>query len=261
MKKVLKLLPLMLGVIMLSSCLSSGIEIEVNKDGSGQIIQTFHVQKEYMAFMNLGEETTDPNMINRQELGNRARDMGEGVTFSKVEPAPEASPFAGYKAFFTFTDIRKIRTTATPMTTPGETVDASEWITFDFKKGNTSTLTIISASDDEDYDEQDEYSDSDSESSEEVDESMQEQLKQIYSTMHFWFKVRVKGNISNTNARYSTNNEIALMDMSFEKIVENDDVFSHITSDSNSDLDEIREDLERIGVKVDDQEKIDITFR
>ena len=55
--------------------------------------------------------------------------------------------------------------------------------------------------------------------------------------------------------------EVTLMDMNFEKIVENDDLFSHITSENSSDLDEIREQLEKIGVKVDDQEKIEISFR
>ncbi len=51
------------------------------------------------------------------------------------------------------------------------------------------------------------------------------------------------------------------MDMSFEKIVENDEIFSHITSENSADLDEIRDRLESIGVKVDDQERIDISFR
>jgi len=261
MKKVFKILPLLITAILLSGCLSSGIEIVVNKDGSGEIIQTFQVQKEYMAFMNLGEETTDPNMINQKELSNRAVQMGETVRFDRVEPMAEDSLFAGYKAFYSFTDISKVRTTATPMTSPVEMEeDDSEWITFDFKKGGTSKLTVISSSGEEEEWESD-SEDFDAESAPEADDGMKEQLKQIYKTMHFWFKIKVNGNISDTNAAYSSNSEVIIMDMNFEKIVEDDELFSHITSENSSDLDEVRDQLEKIGVKVDDQEKIEISFR
>ena len=68
MKNLIRILPLAAIALIMTGCLSSGIDVIVNKDGSGQIIQTFHVQKEYMAFMNLGEEANDPNMINEEEL-------------------------------------------------------------------------------------------------------------------------------------------------------------------------------------------------
>jgi len=263
MKKVLKLLPLLSILFLLSGCLSSGIDILVNKDGSGEIIQTFHVQKEYMGFMNLGEAAADPNMINKVELTNRAKSMGEGVTFTKVEPVAGNSPFAGYKAYYSFRDISKVKTSSSPMTTPGETVDDSDWIRFDFKKGGTSTLTIISLSQEEEYDGdgEDFGSDDGDFETEEADENMIEQMKQIYKTMHFWFKVKVNGNISNTNAVYSDRSEVTIMDMRFEKIVENDELFSKITSEQNSSIDEVRDQLEKIGVKIDDQEKIEISFR
>jgi hypothetical protein len=262
MKKVLQILPLFMAVILLSSCLSSGIDIVVNKDGSGEIIQTFQVQKEYTAFMNLGEQgMTDPNMINREALANQAATMGEGVTLNRVEPVSETSSFAGYKAYFTFTDINKVRTSPTPTITPGEEVDSSEWIRFDFKKGSTSKLIIITPQeekappmDEEDYD-------TESDSPEMEDEGMMEQMKQIYSTMHFWLKIKVNGNISNTNALYSEGSEISILDMNFGKVVENDELFKHITSDQNADLDEVRDQLEKIGVKIDDQDRIEVLFR
>ncbi|MDA3810480.1 MAG: hypothetical protein PF518_09155 [Spirochaetaceae bacterium] len=261
MNKVFKLLTLLLAVFLLSSCLSSGIEIIVNKDGSGKIIQTFQVQQEYMAFMNLGDEVIDPNMINQQELVDRATQMGEGVRFEKVEPVKPGSSYAGYTATYSFTDISKVKTTATPMTSPVEMEeDESDWITFDFKKGGTSILTIMSSSND-DIDGEYDGEEYESDETPDADEGMKEQMKQIYKSMHFWFKVKVNGDISKTNALYSSPSEVIIMDMNFENIVEDDDLFSYITSDNSSDLKSVRDQLEKIGVKIDDQEKIEISFR
>lgn len=262
MKNVLRLLPFFAAAILLSSCLSSGIDIVVNKDGSGEIVQTFNVQKEYLSFMNLGEQgISDPNMIDRDALTALATTMGEGVTFTKVEPVSETSPFAGYKAYFRFSDISKVQTSPMPMTTPGEEIDKSDWISFDFKKGGTAKLTIISPQDEDDEDEDDDDSDYDSDSDDMEAEGMADQLKQIYKTMHFWLKITVNGSISDTNALYREGSEISLIDMKFEKVVENDELFKHMTSDESPDLEEVRHQLEKIGVKVDDQEKIEVSFR
>lgn len=260
MTKILRLILLLAIGILLSSCLSSGTDIIVNKDGSGEIIHTFQIMKEYMTFMNLEEQgISDPNMIDKESLIERAATIGEGVTFSKVEPVSESSLFAGYKAYYTFTDINNVKTSSTPMTTPGDELDTSEWISFEFKKGGKSQLTIITPHN-EDSAEMD-NDDVDSDSSEMENEGMIQQLKQIYKTMHFWLKISVNGNINKTNAYYSDQSEITILDMNFEKVVENDELFKHITSGENPDLEEVRDELEKIGVKIDDQERIEISFK
>lgn len=261
MKKVIRLLAFSLTAVIFSSCLTSGVDITVKKDGSGELVQTFQVLKEFMAFMNLGEAGTDPNMINMDQLRNQAEIMGEGVTFVRVEPAPADSPYAGYKAYYAFSDITEIRTSPTPMTTPGESISDSDWISFDFRKGSTAKLTILSPSDDDD-----DFSGSDddeweSEPSSQEEQAQIEQMKQIYSSMHFWFKVKVDGRITDTDALYADESEIIIMDMPFEKIIENDQLFKKITSDQADDLDRLRKDLEKAGVKIDDREKIEISFR
>lgn len=214
-----------------------------------------------MAFMNMGESgTTDPNMINMEQLESLAAAMGEGVTLERVEPAPEDSLYGGYKAYYKFEDINKVRTSPMPMTTPGETSEDSDWISFQFRKGGTAKLTIISAQDeDDDFGSDDEEWDSEPPSAEE--QAQMDQMKQIYRTMHFWVKVHVDGNITNTNALYADGSEVTIMDMSFEKIIENDKLFMELTSDQNNDLDKVRKDLENAGVKIDDRERIDISFR
>ncbi len=256
-----------MSTILITSCLSSGIDITVNKDGSGEIVQTFKVLKEYTAFMNLDDESnSDPNMINEMELGQIAAAMGKGVTLRKVEPMSEESLYAGYKAYFDFTDISKVKTSITPMMAPGMMdTEESDLVSFDFKQGKTSILTIISypeiEEDSEEY--SDEYPEEDLETADSGmdDEGMIEQFKQAYKTMHFWFKVKVNGTISDSNAFYTDSSTATIMDMNFEKIVEDDKLFTELTSDQNSDLDEYKEELEKIGVKIDDQEIIEIRFK
>ena len=257
MKKIQLILLITASFFLLSGCLTSGIDITVNKDGSGEIIQTFMVIKEYMAFMGLGEENSDPNMINKVELKKLAAAMGDGVSLSKVKPAEEDSLYSGYKAYFTFSDISKIRISITPATTPGTSEgDDMNWITFDFEKGRNPVLTIISQSDESDK----EVDKHDSSEPEETDEGMKEQMKEIFKSIHFWFKVNVNGKISNTNASYTDGSVVTIIDMNFEKIVENDELFTVITSDKNSDLEDYKDQLEKIGVKIDDQDRIEIRF-
>jgi len=261
MKRVSKILLILASAALMSSCLQSGIDITVNKDGSGELVQTYKVQREYMAFMNLGEAAGDPNMVNREQLEQMAAIMGEGVSLKKVEPSNDSSPYAGYTATYSFTDITKLKTSPTPMTSPGESEDSSDWISFDFSRGNTAKLTVISQESDEDeYEDSGEEWESDSEMSAE-EEAQMDQMKQIYRTMHFWFKIHFNGTVTGTNALYSDRSSITIMDMSFEKIIENDKLFMELTSNGEEDLEKIRGDLEKAGVRVDDRDRIEVSFR
>lgn len=260
MKKGMKYLLLMVVAALFSSCLQSGIDITVNKDGSGELVQTFMVIRDYMAFMNMGEAAGDPNMINEEQLLNQADAMGEGVKFERVEAADEKGPYAGYKAYYSFDDISKLKTSPTPMTSPGETVDDSDWFTFEFTKGSTSTLVLHTSEENED-DDDDSDEEWESEPPTEEEQAQIEQMKQIYRSMAFWFTINVEGSIESSNALYTENSKITIMDMKFEKIIENDKLFRGLTASESNNLDKMRKDLEKAGVKIDDQERIEISFR
>lgn len=261
MKKRMKILLLSATVLLLTSCLSSGIDITINKDGSGEIVHTFHVLREYMAFMDLGEAEADPNMINMQALSDLADSMGEGVSLDRVEAEEDSSPYGGYRAFYSFTDISRVRTSTTPMTTPGETIDPSDLVRFKFKKGGTPVLSVFMPPTDDGEEKKEDSEPFDSEEPDEEAQAQIEQMKQVFRSMHYWFKIKVNGNIGNTNALYREENEIIILDMNFDRIVENDRLFTRLTSDNNANLKDVKEDLEKAGVRIDDQEHIEISFR
>ncbi len=256
-----KLLLVLLIPILLLGCISSGEEITVKKDGSGQIIQTFKIKRDFVGFLNLSDQPSDPNLIDMETLENTAAGMGEGVVLEKVEPMPDDSPFAGYKAYYSFKDISKVRANASPSTSPEGTEESEGKIRFAFTPGSTATLTIIMPPPDNSSDE--EASDSKTEESgPSEDAGMDDQLKQIYKDMHYWIKINVEGDIVKTNAHHIEGSTVTLLDMTFDKIVDNDELFEKVTSDdSGKDMDAYIDELTAAGVLIENQDKIDVRFK
>ena len=254
MKKILLTL---LIPLFLMGCLSSGVTVKVNKDGSGEVIQTFNIKRDFVGFLSMSDEPTDPNLIDMEALEMASKAMGEGVSFVKVEPMPEDSPYAGYEAYFEFTDISKIRVSAEPSTSPESSSEDNDWISFDFNKGPTSELTIYLP--DEEDDEAPAKKDSEVEAS--AEEGLGEQLKEIYKDMHFWMKIEVNGKITNSNAAFVDGPTITIFDMNFEKIVENDELFNKVTGDNPGSMKEYKDELASAGVFIDDQSEIVVSFK
>ena len=253
-----KLLLTVLIPLLLMGCISSGVTVKVNKDGSGEIVQTFKIKRDFVGFMSMSEEPTDPNLIDREALELAAEAMGEGVSLSKVEPMPEDSPYAGYKAYFEFTDISKIRVNAEPSTSPESSADDSDWISFDFDKGSTSKLTMYLPEEEE---EGEAITEENGEIEASADESMGDQLKEIYKDMHFWMKVEVNGKITDSTASFVDGSTITIFDMNFEKIVENDELFKKVTGEDPGSMKEYKDELATAGVFIDDQDKITVSFK
>ena len=259
MKKIILtvLLPLLL-----LGCISSGVIVKVNKDGSGEIVQTFKIKKDFVGFLSMSEEPTDPNLIDMESLNLAAKAMGEGVSLTKVEPMTEDSAYAGYKAYFKFQDISKIKVSASPSTSPEAiSEDSKDWINFDFTKGKTSKLTMHLSEQDTEQTDQKTSSEKDEAVEASTEEGLGDQLKEIYKDMHYWMKVEVVGNITNTNALYVDGSQITIFDMNFEKIVENDELFKKVTAENPGSMNEYKDELSKVGVFIDDKEEITVSFK
>ncbi len=260
-----KLLFALIIPVLLISCISSGEDITVKKDGSGQLIETFKIKKDFVGFLNLSDQPSDPNLIDMDSLTKAASALGEGVTLKKVEPMPADSPYAGYKAYYTFTDISKVRANASPATSPAaDSGEDSNRIHFAFTPGNTPTLTIFMPDDKKNKPEEPAKASKDTVSKDTGDtenQKMKEQLKQIYKDMHYWIKITVDGQILNTNARHAEQSTITLLDMSFDKIVDNDELFTKVTADNTKDMKDFMNELTDAGVLIEDQNKVNVTFK
>ncbi len=254
--------------ILFMSCISSGVKVSVNKDGSGEVIQTFKIKRDFVGFLSMSEEPTDPNLIDMDALEMTARTMGEGVTLSRVEPMPEDSPYAGYIAYFDFKDISSLKVSASPSTSPEAADESSnDWVTFDFDRGATSKLVMYMGNNTPNSDNQNEMESTGSaepgedEIKSEVGEGMGEQLKEIYRDMHYWMEIEVQGQITSTNASFTEGSLVTIFDINFEKIVQNAELFEKVTGDDPGSMKEYKEELSEAGVFIDDQPEIYINFR
>ncbi|MDA3940171.1 MAG: hypothetical protein PF693_12845 [Spirochaetia bacterium] len=247
--------------LLFMGCISSGVTVKVNKDGSGELIQTFKIKRDFVGFLSMSEEPTDPNLIDREALELTAQVMGEGVSLSKVEPMPESSPYAGYTAYFSFKDISLIQVSASPSTSPeAASEENNDWILFDFEKGSTSKLTMylnVITEEDENstiIEEEEELEAS-------AEEGLGDQLKDIYKDMHYWMNFEFTGKIIDTNALFVEGSNITILDMNFENLVENDAVFKKVTNDVPGSMKEYKEELALAGVFIDDQPEIIVSFK
>lgn len=257
-----KIILVILIPLLLMSCISSGVTVKVNKDGSGEIVQTFQIMRDFVGFLSMSEEPTDPNLIDRDALELTAKAMGEGVSLTKVEPMPDDSAYVGYTAYYKFKDISAIRVSASPSTSP-EALDEenSDWVSFKFDKGMTSKLSMY-LSNMTDEESEDNYSSEDSEEIEaSADEGLGDQLKDIYKDMHYWMTIEFNGKITDTNASFVEGSVVTIFDMNFEKIVENDELFKKVTNEDPGSMKDYKEELATAGVFIDDQEEIVVSFK
>jgi hypothetical protein len=151
----------------LTGCMRDSSVITVNKDGSGTIEETLLLSAaakqgmegmvnqigEVMAGALGGSNTTDSGtnavkatkeFFERASFEKRAASLGPGVTLTGFEKASDADGFAGVKATYSFTDVRKLGYTSNKNLGDSAGGDEKEKgkdipVTFGLKDG---TLTI-----------------------------------------------------------------------------------------------------------------------
>lgn len=127
--------------LLLSGCFEVSTEITVNKDGSGLLYQKVMFSEMLVSQMTSMTEGMgdgeEESMYDEEKLKEEASKYGEGVVF-KSGTAVSESGKAGYEVYYSFSDIRNVRVGNDPSSVieMGETADAENLITFDFKRGN-----------------------------------------------------------------------------------------------------------------------------
>ncbi len=262
-KRILFPFLVLLGALLLAGCLDVDTTITVKPDGSGSVEQTFLMQSDILAMLKSmgGEDGGDFSLMDTEELESNARAMGKGVELESAEPY-ERNGFEGYKAVYSFDDISNLRVNQNPGDSvpdagPEEGEDVKEFITFDFKKGNRSTLTINLPQEPGDAD-----SDEAGEGVEDMPDSQEmDMIKQLYENMQLSMKVAVDGNIRKTNATHRNGSTLTLMEMDFGKIFGSKDTFEKLAKSNPQSLEEIKGLVDDVpGIKVELNETVTVEF-
>jgi len=262
-KRIMFPLTVLLAVFLLAGCLDVDTTITVKPDGSGTVEQTFLMQSDILAMLKSmgGEESEGFSLMDMEEIESNARAMGEGVELESAQPY-QRDGFEGYKAIYSFDDINNLRINQNPGDSipdagPEEGEDVKEFITFSFKKGNRSTLTINLPRDPGDAD-----GDEVGEGAEDMpDPQEMEMIKQLYENMQLSMKVTVDGTIRKTNATHRNGSTLTLMEMDFGKIFGSKETFEKLAKSNPQSIEGIKALVDDVpGIKVELNEMVNVEF-
>jgi hypothetical protein len=267
--KALKIVVLLALSLALMGCFQSIILLRVNKDGSGTIEETVVISDDFMELMRSfgGDEPEQQteDLIDEEQLTEKATSMGEGVRFVSAEEV-RTDRGAGYKAIYSFSDINDVRINqnpgenVSPLPAGGEQEEpVEEWLRFEFTGDGTATLEIVYPMDVEaEQEEESTQGEVDVESNPE----MLEMMRELYQDMHIRIAVEVGGRIVETNADYVDGSTVTLMDIDFAKILEDEEKFKELINANPETVEEIKELVkDNPGIRVEIAESIRIRFK
>jgi hypothetical protein len=266
--KLYKLLSILFIAILMSGCFQSETVINLKPDGSGTIQETFLLNSQFAQMMQSmsgtsGKNKQQFNVFDEQELKQQAGKLGEGVEYVKGT-AVSTDEFEGYKAVYSFDDISKLTLNKNRgKAMPSGQDQQMEIVEFDFKKGKIALLTVVfpqPASDKTETQKKDSMPAD--QMTEQQEEMMIEQMKQMFKGMHVSVQLNIIGEILDTNASYRSGSAITLMDVHFQQLLDNPGKIRKLMQSRSSGAADIKEILQDIpGVKAESKERVKVKFK
>ena len=188
--------------------------------------------------------------------------MGEGVRLSSVEPIDEDGK-QGCRAFYDFDDINQLTISQNPGDqmpsgmTADEPTSTEEVVTFSFTPGSPATLVINLPQDFQDNNPDEDPAPVDSTQGEEQLAMMREMLEGARIHM----ALAVEGAITETNASYQDGNRITLIEIDFDRLLENEEQLELLSNANPQTTAEVKALLEGVeGIKMETGEEILVRF-
>ncbi len=258
-----RLLPFPLALAALvcfTGCLTFETLITVRDDGSGTIEMVFALSGPMLDMITslAGNES----LCDEENLQEEASKMGEGVRLSSAEPIDEDGR-KGCRAFYDFDDINQLTINQNPGDqmpsgmTPDEPTSTEDVVTFSFTPGSPATLVINLPQDFQDNNPDEDPTAVDSTQVEEQLAMMSEMLEGARIHM----ALAVEGAITETNASYRNGNRITLIEIDFDRLLEDDEQLERLSDANPQTTAEVKALLEGIdGIKIETGEEILVRF-
>jgi hypothetical protein len=277
MKSTLKIACTVLLLLSLAGCIESRVHVRVHSDGSGTVEESFLLSSGMLQMMAaIGgppENGGDIDLIDRDKLEKKAAHMGGGAKLDTVEKIAENDK-QGYRAIYSFADINSLSINQNPdenMPEPSaqdtdKEAPTREYITFQLKKNaktGTSILTIINPKEEPDESNKVKQNPETGSTSEaEMSPEMTQMFKQMFKDMRIIVDVSVDGKIVQSDASFVDNSTVTLIDMDFNKIIENEDIFKTLTASDPQSLEETKKLIQSIrGIKAELQDRVTVEFK
>ncbi|HSP42456.1 MAG TPA: hypothetical protein VLO11_06280 [Luteolibacter sp.] len=276
-KKILTAFLASVTALALSACFQHETTITLNKDGSGTLVEETRLSGQMLAMMGqfageLGGEgaaAPDPveQMLSEEKAKERAAQLGEGVTFEKIEPVTVGDA-KGARVTYRFADINKLRVSTedsmSQMATPQGLPDAAKPdaadkkpITFIYKDG------VLTIRPDHDKDADKPGAEDKAEAAEELnDPQAMEMMKQMFTDMKISYKLVAASGIAETNATHRDGDTITLMEMDMNKLMEKPENFKKLAAVDQDNPAAAMEALKGIdGVKAEVKPEITVKLK
>ncbi|HPR17674.1 MAG TPA: hypothetical protein PLD62_05460 [Candidatus Cloacimonadota bacterium] len=243
----------------LTGCFQTHRLIQVNKDGSGTITETVLIATSLGGAMG-----GNFNYYDQGELQKDAIKYGQDVKYVSSQEKEKAD-LKGYEVIYSFSDISQVKIPSDPteeMMSMGEKSEADDYISFNFKKGKTSEITVIFPPEEEDEEFDAEEDEPEEKLTPEEQEEAIDQIKQIYQNMEISTKIRVEGKIADTDADFVQDNEVTLEEIIFSRILEDEKSLEMMTKLDSMEDDALEQNIRTFpGVKMEQKDKITIKFK
>ncbi len=274
MKSVSKILLFLFLVSLTSGCLDVEMKLKLKPDGSGTIEETVlmsdNIVAMFSSFTEMGDSTEESSfdLFDEEELKTEAAQMGEGVKYVSGEKITFDGK-QGYKALYTFEDINKIKMDRDPSSkVPGDEMgmvseeeESGEYFTFEFTKGDPSTLIINLPKE-----EKTEVDVEEEEYEEETDSldtgGLGDEMLEMFKDFRIGISLEVDGEIIESNATFQEDNNITLLEMNFGELFETPEKLNEFKKSNPDTFEETAELLKEIpGFKFELKEKVKVKFK
>jgi hypothetical protein len=255
-----------------SSCFQHEVTVHVKPDGSGTIVEETRLGPQMLQMMeqmaagfggNAAEADPTKDMLSEDKAKERAKKLGDGVRFLKMEPVA-ANGSKGARATFSFDDITKINLSTSegskaiqmPGAPPQEGPKEAP-IRFEF---NNRELTVHMPQPDKDA--AAEKPDAPGEEPDMNNPEAKAMMKQMFGDMKMSIVIKADSGIASTDASHRDGDTVTLMEMNFGKLIENEDNLKKLATMDQKDPQKAMESLKGIdGIRFEAKPSITIKLK
>ncbi len=259
-----------------TGCIDHSTLISLERDGSGQIVQTTYMSAMAASMMaGMGGEGVD-SLVDEQQARAKTATFGKGVRFVSVSPVSKPDGSKGGRAVYAFDDINSLQISMDQMdedSVMGMSMESEEeegamFFVFDYTPGN---LVIKRPAMDEEDDvamEMERAGDDQATMAEEMGKQMMEGLLPMLKGMRIQIAVEVPDAIRKTNASHiqsdsenGVDRQIVLMDFDLDKLLDHPEGMDYLLKmQDDAHFKKMAEQLGNAGIRVEAEETVTVEF-
>ena len=275
MKKIKILFLILLSLSLFSGCIQVNTKVNLNKDGSGTVEESFLMKSTVVKMMKDfvlafdSTKTNDFNLFNEDELKDKASNYGEGVTYKSGEKF-SSEGYEGYKVTYAFSDINKLKLNLSPEDkvpfgeeiTTKENGSDEETLNFNFTKGDPSSLVItLPKPEEKSEDATTVVQDSSATMDTTMNTDQLQKVMDMFDGMKISLSINLQDQIKETDASYVNGSNVTLMEIDFSELIKNKQIIEDLNKSKPESLEKFKEIIGDVpGIKIETKEKVTIKF-